>query len=425
LHQRYRLLKPLGQGGFGKTFLAQDEYQSTKALCVVKQILPNHNNPQVTERFQQETQRLAEVGEHPQIPQLLNHFEQDGQCFIVQEWIDGSTLEQEAVEQLFDEGEVWALLRDLLPILQYLHDRNIIHRDIKPANIIRRRHTGATDCSSHSFVLVDFGAAKQIDEMQPVSTGTIIGSAEYAAPEQIRGRAVFASDLYSLGVTCLHLLTQMSPFELYDVGDAIWKWEAYLTQPISTALKHMLCTLVQPAMRRRYQSAAEAFVALEALTLQPAKRIAPSALALTSSGVDGDCMSCVVSPAAIAANYTIQTVRSIKAATAYNPQSQRWHSLPSATVPNNLTCDVAVFLRSRLLNTSAPHTDRGSPTNLMAPKHLMSWRLVAVGFGTAVASVALTCLWVCVSIIFLALAVPPQSTTMPAKVTSSVLPRSL
>lgn len=253
LHDRYRILKPLTECGFGKTFLACDEQQSAKPFCVVKQLSlysqPNHHL-RSTALLRQEAQRLAASGEHPQLPQLMDAFEEDGQSFIVQEWVDGWTLEQEAASMPFDEMEIWQLLLELLPVLQFLHDRQIIHRDIKPANIIRRRNADATPVKNpRQLALVDFGAAKQIGGVQSVSTGTLIGSAEYAAPEQIRGQAVFASDLYSLGVTCLYLLTQMSPFDLYDMGEATWKWQAYLKQPISPSLKQILCTLLQPAIR--------------------------------------------------------------------------------------------------------------------------------------------------------------------------------
>ena len=110
------------------------------------------------------------------------------------------------------------MLIDLLSVLQFVHSYNLIHRDIKPDNIIRRE-------ADHKLVLVDFGAAKVIPKTQlRIVTGIIIGSAEYCAPKQSMGKPKFASDLYSLGVVCLHLLTQISPFELYDVMEMEWVW---------------------------------------------------------------------------------------------------------------------------------------------------------------------------------------------------------
>ena len=124
------------------------------------------------------------------------------------------------------------LLADLLPVLQFIHERNVIHRDIKPENIIRRRSpsisgslSSATVVGSH--VLVDFGAAKFVTAAALMETGTRIGSAVYVAPEQVRGKAIFASDIYSLGVTCIHLLTSVSPFELMDM-DGSWIWRDFL-----------------------------------------------------------------------------------------------------------------------------------------------------------------------------------------------------
>ncbi|XGV98706.1 MAG: protein kinase [Leptolyngbya sp. BL-A-14] len=435
LHQRYRLLKPLGQGGFGKTFLARDEQRSEQSFCVLKQLLISDNHQPATELFRQEARCLAEVGHHPQIPQLLDVFEQNGRLFIVQEWIDGLTLAQEALELPFNETEIWTLLHELLPVLQYLHDRNIIHRDIKPANIIRRYRTDTTVGNQpYSLVLVDFGAAKQVGASQYLATGTFIGSAEYAAPEQIHGKAAFASDLYSLGITCLSLLTQMSPFDLYDVSEATWKWHSYLTQPISTSLQHILCTLVQPSLRRRYQSATDVLTALDEFAIAPEQpttqlkqSIAPSALAqANASCLDEHCTSSELSPAAIAAIRTVRTTQSITTATVYNPQTQRWCAVPSEPEPKGVAYKVALFLSSRVADTTS-HVGEHHP---LTERHPIAWQIIGqnlltIGLGTVVASVAMTCLWLCISIIFLALTMPPQSSAIPVKATPSALPQSL
>lgn len=148
---------------------------------------------------------------------------------------------------------------DLLPVLKFIHDRQVIHRDIKPENIIRRNSDGR-------LVLVDFGAAKLVTGIDQYKTGTSIGSPEYVAPEQARGKAIFASDLYSLGVTCIYLLTQIPPFDLFDVANDCWAWRQYLTSGVSDRLSQILDKLLQNAMSRRFQSADQV---MQAINLDP------------------------------------------------------------------------------------------------------------------------------------------------------------
>jgi serine/threonine protein kinase len=322
-NNRYRILQLLGQGSLGRTLLAIDQHQNSASVCVIKQLFLQNQiipYPKALELFHQEAQWLAELGEHPQIPKLLNTFEQNGQVFIVQEWIDGWTLEQEVADAVpFDEGEIWKVLREVLPILQYLHAHQIIHRDIKPANIVRRRRNG-------QLVLVDFGAAKWVDNWTLETTGTMIGSAEYAAPEQVLGKPVFASDLYSLGVTCIYLLTQMSPFELLDSRDNSWVWRKYLNAPISLGLGRVLDKLLQPVTRWRYHSATEVLADLQAASASSASPCsADEVLALP--------------------NYSL---------TSFDPATQRWYSIPKKTeipaemsIPEDFTWKVAAFLVSR------------------------------------------------------------------------------
>ncbi|MBW4521574.1 MAG: serine/threonine protein kinase [Scytolyngbya sp. HA4215-MV1] len=320
LQNRYRPMRLIGQGGFGRTFLAIDEGGSQEPgaksqelsseeslhpkfqaasiasssslpdrLCVIKQLLPHNQIPDVlarsTQRFQQEAQQLAELGNHPQIPCLLAFFEENQILYLVQEWIAGTSLATELAEQgAFSETQIWQVLTDLLPVLKFMHDHQVIHRDIKPANIIRRsasssQHQNELLRSSvpadlqlptpdlpmepGSLVLVDFGAAKRVQAIDLVKPGTSIGSAEYVAPEQLRGKAVFASDLYSLGVTCIHLLTQLSPFDLFDGVNHCWIWRKLLTErqakignaTVSNALAEILDQLIESALSRRFQSA--------------------------------------------------------------------------------------------------------------------------------------------------------------------------
>ncbi|MFO0211435.1 MAG: protein kinase domain-containing protein, partial [Pseudanabaena sp.] len=155
----------------------------------------------------------------------------------------------------FSEAKIQLLMRDLLPILQFIHERNVIHRDIKPENIIRRRFPSNSDSMIGSHVLVDFGAAKHVSTTAITETGTRIGSAVYVAPEQLRGKSIFASDIYSLGVTCIHLITNVSPFELMDM-DGNWVWRDFLADnSISRGLVEILDRMILVAPSQRYQTA--------------------------------------------------------------------------------------------------------------------------------------------------------------------------
>ncbi len=201
--------------------------------------------------FRQEAERLKELGSHPQIPGLLDYFEQDGNQFIVQQFINGPNLEEElGLEGPLSERQIQDLLKDILPVLEFIHSHHVIHRNIKPANIIRQRVDG-------QLILVDFGASKYSSETVMAKTGTLIGSPAYTAPEQVMGKAQFSSDLYSLGVTCLHLLTQIQPFELIDHAEGTWVWRDYLTNSVSQQLGRVLDKLLERGTRKRYQFAAE------------------------------------------------------------------------------------------------------------------------------------------------------------------------
>src|SRR5919199_1147226 len=261
LRDRYRAIKAIGQGGFGRTFLAVDEDKPSKPRCVIKQFLPpetplipsasNRNSKKAAELFEQEAMRLDELGKHPQIPELLAYSIQDSRQYVVQEFIDGQNLAQIVeTEGTFTEHQIQDLLNSLLPVLHFIHSHNVIHRDIKPGNIIRR--------ADKQLVLVDFGAAKIATGTALLKTGTSIGSPEYIAPEQARGKAFFTSDLYSLGVTCLYLLTQVSPFDLFDPGEDAWIWRQYLANnPVSEKLGKILDKMIENATNRRYQTAVE------------------------------------------------------------------------------------------------------------------------------------------------------------------------
>lgn len=255
LRERYIPQSILGQGGFGRTFLAIDEDKPSKPYCVIKQFLPQAQGTDSIEKasqlFSQEAQRLEELGKHPQIPELMAYFTSDNRQYLVQEFVKGETLQTELDKNgVFSEQQIRGLLRELLQILEFVHSQQVIHRDIKPENIIRS--------SDNQLFLVDFGAAKIVKPQQRTATGTIIGSAEYCAPEQSMGKPLFISDLYSLGVTCLHLLTGMSPFDLYSPMEGEWVWRDYLNgNVVSDELGKILEKLASPIAKYRYQSVKE------------------------------------------------------------------------------------------------------------------------------------------------------------------------
>ena len=253
LKDRYRPIKSLGSGGFGKTYLAQD-IDKLNEKCVIKQFAPQiqgtAGRKKATELFLQEALQLQQLGKHSQIPALLAYFEKNNRLYLVQEFIDGENLLQELEKQgIFSESKIRALLQDLLPILKVVHEYGVIHRDIKPENIMRRRSDG-------KLILIDFGASKQLQGT--VKTGTSIGTFGYAPLEQMRDGKVYpASDLYSLGATCFHLLTGVHPGELYQEYGYEWvkTWRVHLQKPVNRDLDTVLDKLLQKYYQDRYQSA--------------------------------------------------------------------------------------------------------------------------------------------------------------------------
>jgi serine/threonine protein kinase len=230
---------------------------------VIKQFFPSAQGTgtlqKAAELFKEEAIRLDSLGRYPQIPELYAYFTgNDGRQYLVQEYIEGQNLEQELKQEgVFNEAKIKHLLSEILPILEFIHSKQVIHRDIKPENIIRRK-------ADNKLILVDFGAAKLLTSLNRSMTGTVIGSAEYVAPEQGNGKAVNASDLYSLGVTCLYLLTGISPFDLFDVGEHEWVWRQYLVNnPVSNELGNILDKLIEFGTKKRYQSASEVLQALQ------------------------------------------------------------------------------------------------------------------------------------------------------------------
>ena len=272
LRNRYRVTAPLGGGGFARTYLAED-IDKLDEQCVVKQLAPQAQGSwslkKATELFEQEARRLQQLGQHHQIPTLYAYFKEDNYLYLVQQFIEGQNLLQELQQQgVFDEAKIRELLHDLLPVLQAVHQQQVIHRDIKPENILRCQSDG-------KLVLIDFGVAKQATPTAIAKPGTMIGSLGYAPIEQMQeGEAFPASDLYSLGATCFHLLTNIYTRNLWIRHGYGWiqNWRQYLKQPITQELGHIIDRLLQENHVQRYQSAEEV---LQDLNKRPSWRNIP------------------------------------------------------------------------------------------------------------------------------------------------------
>ncbi|MBD2019435.1 serine/threonine protein kinase [Leptolyngbya sp. FACHB-36] len=265
---RYEVLKVLGRGGFGITFLAKDVYLPGEPLCVIKQLCPKVSDNLVLhrarQRFEQEAKMLSKLGSHAQIPQLLDYFEKDGEFYLIQDYIRGNTLTRELRRSgPFSEIVVKQFLRELLPLLQYIHNNRVIHRDIKPPNIIRCKDDGR-------LVLIDFGAVKEQlvasdrSSCKP-STTQFVGTVGFAPPEQLASRPLYSSDLYAVGVTCLYLLSGKSPLEFeYEFGTGDVRWQDHIT--VSKHFGTVLTKLLKSSPNDRFHSASEV---LRALDLEP------------------------------------------------------------------------------------------------------------------------------------------------------------
>lgn len=269
---RYLPTQLLAQGGFGMAFLACDRYTPALRQCVVKQFQPAAHLSaadlqKAKDLFEREAEVLEELGsQHPQIPDLLASFsmavpsltpgKQDEFFYLVQEYIDGQTLEEELADRgQFSEDRVRDVLEEILHILQFVHDRGAIHRDIKPANIMRHRNG--------KLYLLDFGAVKQVTATGiPATKSTGIYSLGFAPPEQMAGGRVYpATDLYALGVTVISLLTGKQPQDLFDTYNHQWNWRGYART--SDRLEKILNRMLQHSPSQRFASAAEVLAELD------------------------------------------------------------------------------------------------------------------------------------------------------------------
>jgi len=253
LGDRYRVIEPVSEGGMGRTFRGIDTQAPQLKRCAVKQIATTQRGQ--NSDFLQEAQKLQTLSQHPQIPDLWAYFESENiMPTLVQEWIEGDNIDI----GIYTESEIRALFDNTLTILHFIHENNLIHRDINPKNLIRP----AIPRPDAPLFLVDFSTAKVTTKTALAKTGTMLGSAAYTAPEQLRGKATFSSDLYSLGLIAIHLLTGMHPFDLFASMDGLRAWEDYLTGEVSESLRAIINKAVADSPRDRFPSAAAMYEAL-------------------------------------------------------------------------------------------------------------------------------------------------------------------
>lgn len=262
LKGHYKVIRNLDKGGFGETYLAEDEDRPKKPYCVVKHLKPARKDEKFLEIsrrfFNIEAETLEKVGRHDRIPQLLAYFEENKEFYLVQQYIKGHALSAELTPgKKLSEPYAIALLKDVSEVLQFIHDYGVIHRDIKPANIMRRESDGR-------LVLIDFGAVKQLEtQIADIPIDTIaIGTSGYAPPEQLSGHPELNSDIFALGMIGIQALIGLPATQIPKdpvTREVVWRDAVQVSDKLAAILDKM----VAYRHEERYQSAAEVIQALQ------------------------------------------------------------------------------------------------------------------------------------------------------------------
>ncbi|MGF1517686.1 MAG: tetratricopeptide repeat protein [Nodosilinea sp.] len=267
---RYQVVRRLGSGGFSRTFLVTDIHLPNHPRFVIKQLKVQDKDTGTLDMarrlFDTEARVLYQLGNHPQIPALMAHFEEDQEFYLAQEYVEGSRLNRQVEEgKPWSETRVVLLLQEVLEILSFVHRQQVIHRDIKPSNLIRRHRDG-------KLVLIDFGAVKQVTSspLLDAETGATnitvaIGTHGYMPNEQYAGKPRFSSDVYAVGILGIRALTGLHPQKIEEdpvTSELAWRQHA---PEVSSSLAAVLDKMVRYDFRDRYPTAQEALEALQNL----------------------------------------------------------------------------------------------------------------------------------------------------------------
>ena len=246
---RYLITSYLGGKAGIETYLADNLRRKYQSPCSIKQIELSRQNSdriQLERNFAEELSVLERLGYHEQIPQLWDHFEEDGQFYLVQEYIQGKNLAETIAEKNLSVTRVVQILESTLCVLEFIHQNRIIHRNIKPSNLLIRE-------SDLQVMVIDFGILSEIGTLKTVGDSQSEAKQNYWSPEQIAGRPMISSDLYALGMTAIEALTGCKPaiFNREESGKLSWSKNLDLDR----RLVKIIDKLIQLDLGRRYQSA--------------------------------------------------------------------------------------------------------------------------------------------------------------------------
>lgn len=251
---RYQIIQKLGREEATSTYLAKDLQATGDGRCAIEQLSPNcdtESDWQVIKlHLQNKIEVLKRLGDHPQVPQFYDYFIEDQGFYLVREFIDGDSLEQEVERKVLGEADVIYLIQDVLRILDFLHKTNVIHRDVQPIHLVRRKR-------DNKFVLTHFSAIRELESTALNLQGELIsnsflGNWAYIAPEQKEKTSYFSSDIYALARTTVYALTGRSPQELEQI-DLRWQSQCQISSKLETILGKMMA----PSIEERYISALE------------------------------------------------------------------------------------------------------------------------------------------------------------------------